>query len=130
MCKAPVRRTLLIIEDDPDILNILELIFLEEGYRVIISENGNETYDLSAILPDLILLDIQLTSGGREGADICLRLKSQDITRHIPIILLSAELDIRALWVECGADDYVRKPFDVDDLSNKVKNLLVPDLLF
>lgn len=77
MYKAPVRKTLLIIEDDLEILDILELIFQPEGYQVITSENGNETHDLRLIAPNLITLDIRLTTGGKEDADICLRLKSQ-----------------------------------------------------
>lgn len=124
MQNVAVQKTLMIIEDDTEILDILELIFQAEGYKVFASENGAETYDLSLIAPDLILTDIRLTAGGQEGADICQRLKSQDHTRHIPIILLSAEMDLRTISTTCGANDYVRKPFDVEDLSDRVRNLV------
>lgn len=124
MQNAPVPKTILIIEDDIEILDILELIFQAEGYKVFVSENGAETHDLNVIAPDLILLDIRLTAGGKEGAEICLRLKSKRDTKDIPIILLSAEMDIRTVCTECGANDYVRKPFDVDDLSDRVRKLV------
>jgi|SRR5580698_18902 two-component system response regulator VicR len=123
MQHTALQKTLLIIEDDLEILDILELIFQAEGYKVFISENGAETNDLAAINPDLILLDIRLSKSGKEGAEICMRLKANESTRHIPVILLSAELDIRTVCSECGANDYVRKPFDVDKLSQLVKEL-------
>jgi DNA-binding response OmpR family regulator len=117
-------KTLLIIEDDKDILDILEIIFQTEGYKVFTSETGEETNDLRQMEPDLILLDIRLSATGKEGAEICLRLKANEFTHHIPVILLSAEMDIKSVCTACGANDYVRKPFDVERLSDKVRSLI------
>jgi len=119
------QKKLLIIEDDADILNILNLIFCEEGYIVVLSANGSESEQLSVIEPDLILLDIRLSAREREGADICSRLKSQPATNHIPIILLSAELDIKQVCLACGADNYLGKPFDIEQLSGMVREMVL-----
>ena len=117
-------KKLLIIEDDTDILQILEIIFSEEGYNVVLSETGVESKDLSAMRPDLILLDLRLSAKGREGEEICLRLKSQSATCHIPIILVSAERDIKQVCRDCGADNYLSKPFDINYLSEMVRKLV------
>ena len=119
------QKKLLIIEDDADILSILDLIFSEEGYKVVLSETGSDSERLSEIKPDLILLDLRLSTLGREGAEICLRLKSQPVTAFIPIILLSAERDIQQICQNCGADDYMAKPFDIEQLSGMVKELVL-----
>jgi len=119
------QKKLLIIEDDSDILNILDCIFCEEGYKVVLSETGAESVDLSEMKPDLILLDLRLSGRGREGATICLHLKSQPATCHIPIILLSAERDIKQLCTVCGADNYLSKPFDIYQLSRMVKRIVL-----
>lgn len=116
------QKKLLIIEDDVDILQILDLIFCEEGYNVVLSETGSESWELSEMKPDLILLDLRLSTLGREGAEICTRLKSQPATCHIPIILLSAERDIKQVCKECGANDYLSKPFDIEQLSSMVSS--------
>ncbi len=119
------QKKLLIIEDDTDILQLLDFIFCEEGYKVVLSENGSESKELSIMQPDLILLDLRLSTQGREGVEICLRLKSQPATRHIPIILLSAERDIKQVCYDCGANNYVSKPFDIEHLSVMVKELVL-----
>ncbi|WP_461450676.1 response regulator transcription factor [Mucilaginibacter sp.] len=118
------QKKLLIIEDDVDILEILDCIFCEEGYQVVLSETGFESEDLSMINPDLILLDLRLSSTGREGATICMRLKSKAETCHIPIILLSAERDIKQVCTDCGADNYLSKPFDIDQLTVMVNSMV------
>jgi two-component system response regulator VicR len=119
------QKKILIIEDDTDILQILDFIFCEEGYKVVLSETGSESEELSVILPDLILLDLRLSTQGREGAEICLRIKSQATTCHIPVILLSAERDIKQVCHDCGADNYLSKPFDIGQLSVMVKELVL-----
>jgi len=124
MTDTPKRKKLLIIEDDPDILDILKLIFQTEGYLVYTSLRGEETQDVIDMAPDLILLDIRLSAFGKEGAEICKRLKTERLTWKIPVILLSAETDIRLVCSACGANDYIRKPFDVDMLTSKVRGMI------
>jgi two-component system response regulator VicR len=117
-------KRLLIIEDDPDILEILNLIFNEEGYEVILSETDDASYHLPEIMPDLILLDIRLKNSGQNGIAICRRLKSQTTTKDLPVVLLSAEANLAQLSRACGADGWVSKPFDVAHLTFKVHQLL------
>jgi two-component system response regulator VicR len=125
MNDANAQKKLLIIEDDTDILSILDYIFQEEGYKVVLSETGVEAKHLAEIKPDLILLDLRLTTFGREGVEICACIKSQAATQHIPVILLSAEADIKEVCRECGANDYLSKPFDIEQLAQKVKDLIL-----
>jgi two-component system response regulator VicR len=120
MNSEPRQKKLLIVEDDTDILEILETIFGDEGYTVCVSETGEETNHLHTINPNLILLDIRLSGNGKEGAEICTRLKSEDSTRKIPIILLSAESDVHRICIDCGADGYIKKPFDISHLTSMV----------
>jgi DNA-binding response OmpR family regulator len=116
-----IRKRILIIEDDPDILFILNYIFLEEGYEVIISKTGAEADDLEVIRPDLILMDIRLEGAARNGDEICACLKSHPLNKHFPIILLSAEENLSFISHNCHADAYLQKPFDLDVLSLKVR---------
>ena len=125
MNDTPAQKKFLIIEDDPDILDILKLIFQSEGYIVYTSLSGKETQQVIDIAPDLILLDLRLSALGKEGAEICKRLKSEQLTRQIPVILLSAETDIKIVCSTCGANDYMRKPFDVDRLTSKVNDMIL-----
>ena len=117
-------KRLLIIEDDPDILEILNVIFNEEGYEVVLSETDDASYHLPEIRPDLIVLDICLKNSEQDGLAICSRLKSQTATKDLPIVLLSAETDLAALGRSCGADGWVSKPFDIAHLTFKVHQLI------
>ena len=85
-------------------------------------ENGR--YPGEEFRPDLILMDIRLSATGKEGAVICERIKSRKATADIPIILLSAERDIRHVCEQCGANGYVSKPFDVGHLTGKVRQMI------
>jgi two-component system response regulator VicR len=118
------KKKILIVEDDPDILNILEFIFSDNGYEVELSNDGEKTDHLAKIKPDIILLDIRLENSGRNGATICAALKAGWETHDLPVILLSAEAELKQISKTCGADDYVAKPFDLEDLIYKVKVLL------
>ena len=119
-------KRLLIIEDDPDILEILNLIFNEEGYEVVLSENDEASYHIHEIMPDLVLLDIRLLNSRQNGDAICSRLKSQPETKRFPVILLSAELNLPSIGLSCGADGWISKPFDIIELTQQVKALLYP----
>lgn len=124
MNNATKVKKLLIVEDDADILEILGVIFSIEGYQVLLSESGSEIKDLEKLKPDLILLDIRLSPAGHEGEEICERIKGCPETEHIPVILLSAEANIRQICMNCRANSYVKKPFDVDYLTKKVKEMM------
>jgi DNA-binding response OmpR family regulator len=116
---------ILVVDDDPDILDALRFMFEDEGYRVQTTEKGDYAESLrdgNGGLPDLIILDILLS--GKDGRIICRKLKSQDDTKHIPIVMVSAHPDAEHSVREVGADAFVAKPFSIDDLLNTVANLL------
>lgn len=117
-------KKILIIDDDPDILEILCLIFEGQGYEVILSLTGDETDNLDTLKPDLILLDIRLNNPLKNGITICMWLKSQPLTHTLPVILVSAEKDIGLIAINCGANDFISKPFDVKQLEGKVRHYL------
>jgi len=117
-------KKILIVEDDPDILEILSHIMESEGYEVVQSEDGQVCEHLDEILPDLILMDIRLKEPGRNGDMICLRLKSESSTSCFPVILLSAEFGLPELSKACGADGFISKPFDLELLTKKVHEMI------
>jgi two-component system response regulator VicR len=119
-----MQKRMLIIEDDPDIMEILSIIFTEEGFEVVLSATGDESDHLTEIKPDIILLDIRLKNAGQNGIAICIKIKSRKETSSVPVILLSAETDLSWISKNCGADAYVAKPFDIVYLSEKVQQLL------
>ena len=116
--------SILIIDDNPDILDYLKDI-LSESYTVIVAKNGDEGFAIaSAEIPDLIVSDVMMP--GKDGITLCKELKSQIITSHIPIILLtarsSAVFEIQGL--QTGADDYVTKPFNPIIIKARIASLL------
>jgi DNA-binding response OmpR family regulator len=116
---------LLIVDDDPDILDALRFMLEDEGYRVQTSEKGDYAESLrddNGGLPDLIILDVLLS--GKDGRMICRKLKSQDDTKHVPIVMISAHPDAERSVREVGADAFVAKPFSVDLLLDTVAGLL------
>ncbi|MDH7600131.1 MAG: response regulator transcription factor [Sedimentisphaerales bacterium] len=120
----PAKR-ILIVEDEPDILELLRITLAKEGYDPIFAKTGEQAIELAKKdLPDMVVLDIMLP--GIDGLDVCKILRSDPRTSHIPIIMLTArseEADI-VTGLEVGADDYVTKPFSPKVLSARIRNLL------
>lgn len=110
---------ILIVEDDPTLLDTLSYTFENEGYEVETAEDGHEAVELArASDPDLIILDIMLP--GIDGREVT-RILRQEMTT--PILMLTArddEID-RVLGLEIGADDYITKPFSMRELVSRVK---------
>ena len=117
--------TILVIEDEPDISELIEYNLSQSGYRIIITNNGENGLELSRkYLPDLILLDLMLP--GIHGIDVCRVLKNDKETSNILIIMLTAlgqEEDI-IKGLETGADDYVTKPFSFPVLEARIESVL------
>ena len=118
-----MNKRILIIDDDEDILDILHIIFREEGYNVVVSNTGDAANQIHVINPDLILLDVRIEGSVKQGNDICLEIKGQYEFKDIPVVLVSAETNLAMLANECGADFYIRKPFDIYELLTEVKRL-------
>ena len=116
------RKKILVADDDTDILEVMTLILNEKGYDVKTEKNGEKVLQMKEDLPDLLLLDIRMS--GMDGRDICRQLKSQDQTRNLPIIMLSANIDIQKMSAECGANAYLPKPFDINELVKMINRLI------
>jgi len=119
------KESILVVEDEDDIRELLRNNLAKEGYRVIGATSGEEA--LRAVrgsLPDLVLLDLMLP--GMDGLEVCRSLKQDPQTRNLPIVMLTAkgeEADIVA-GLELGADDYVTKPFSVRVLLARLRAVL------
>jgi DNA-binding response OmpR family regulator len=115
----------LIVEDDPVILRLLEVNFELEGFDVLLAHDGAEGIELAREQrPDLVISDIMMPNVS--GIELVEALKADDATAAIPILLLSAKAqtaDVRA-GLEAGADDYVTKPFEPLELVDRVQALL------
>ena len=122
---ATMKKSIIVIEDESDILEVLKYNLEREGYRVRTCRDG----DLGLRLvreenPDLVLLDLMLPS--LDGIEICRRLREDPVTRGIPVIMLTAkgeESDV-VLGLGVGADDYVTKPFSTGELTARIRAVL------
>lgn len=119
------QQTVLIVEDDPDILELLQYNLQRDGFRTIVARTGEDGIRLAAAdRPDLILLDLMLP--GVQGHEVCRVLRQQPRTRATPIIMVTAkgeESDV-VLGLERGADDYVIKPFGPQELIARIRAVL------
>jgi two-component system, OmpR family, alkaline phosphatase synthesis response regulator PhoP len=116
---------IVIIEDEPNIVKLLEFNLNREGYQTLIAENGVEGLALvRQESPDLVILDLMLPD--LDGLSVCKQLQADKQTRLIPIIILTAKSDEadRVLGLEMGADDYVIKPFSPRELVARVRAVL------
>jgi phosphate regulon transcriptional regulator PhoB len=117
--------TILVVEDDEDIQELLTYNLKAAGYGVVSSKDGYEALDAARKrLPDLILLDLMMP--GISGFDVCRELRRDERTARIPVIMLTArgdEVD-RIVGLELGADDYVVKPFSPRELLLRIKAVL------
>ena len=116
------QKTILIADDDKDIVDSITAILDHSGYEVLNVMDGTSVMQAVKALPDLILLDIQMP--GHDGPTVCRQLKRQASTKDIPVIIVSASMDVQQKAEQAGADDYLEKPFDIDVLQQKVFNLL------
>jgi len=117
-----IKKTVLIIEDDPAILQTIELILSSMNIHVMSAPGALETSEVYALAPDLIILDHWLHK--KLGGDLCLALKTDTHTKKIPIIMMSADLNIGNVACYSLADAYLAKPFDIDELVNLTQKYL------
>jgi len=116
---SPTPKKILVADDDPAIVDAVKMILELDGYVVDTTVDGETIYKMEKDYPDLLLLDIWMS--GQDGREICKYLKSNPLTLHIPIIMISASKDVAASAKEAGADDFIAKPFEMEDLLSKVK---------
>jgi DNA-binding response OmpR family regulator len=118
-------KKILIVDDEVDLVETVRFPLEMEGYRVLVSYNGEDALNQARKEnPDLILLDLMLPK--LDGYKVCRLLKFDDRYKHIPILMLTAKTQEKdkALGVETGANEYITKPFEMDDLLKKVKAYL------
>ncbi len=119
------KETILVVEDENDIQELIRYNLAKEGYRITLVSNGAGALRTArANLPDLILLDLLLP--GMDGLEICRQLKGDPKTSHIPVLMVTAkgeEADVVA-GLELGADDYITKPFSPRVLLARVRTAL------
>lgn len=116
---------ILVVEDDVDISNMLKIYFTSQGYDVDVALRGSEALEKTRHnMPHLIVLDIMLPD--IDGYEVCRRLRTSTRTSHIPIIFLTQkdERSDRLQGLELGADDYITKPFDIEELRLRVQNAI------
>ena|SRR5437868_6303874 len=112
-------KKILLIDDEVDYLHLLTMMLRHQGFDVYSISNGQEISEvIHSFKPDLILLDIRL--GILNGQELCRQLKSDPGTKHVKIILHSAFPNIENEYQLCGADDFVLKPTDVNDLISRI----------
>jgi DNA-binding response OmpR family regulator len=125
MAREHDKVTVLVVEDEPDLREVIRYNLEREGFRILETEDGEEGLDLlREQLPDLVLLDIMLP--GLDGIEICRSIKYDPHTRNIPVIMVTArgdESDI-VLGLGVGADDYIIKPFRPRELVARVRAVL------
>ena len=116
---------ILVVEDDPDIANMLRIYFSGQDYQVEVASRGSDALDMCRKqLPDVVVLDIMLPD--MDGYTVCRQLRTTTRTSHVPIIFLTQkdERSDRIAGLELGADDYVTKPFDIEELKLRVKGAI------
>lgn len=116
-------KQIMIVDDDRNILEFMHLALVLEGYDVRVSTSGRDLQEVkSCNLPDLILLDVKLVE--EDGRAICKELKTNERTKDVPIIMLSAHATERQVRKECPVDDFLSKPFELETLLDKVEKQL------
>lgn len=118
-------RRVLVVEDDPDILELLRFNLQQEGYTVVTAVDGATALEKARKqTPDLVVLDLALP--GLPGLEVCRKLREDPVLRRVPVIMVTAKADEadRVVGLELGADDYVTKPFSVRELMARVRAVL------
>ena len=117
------KKIVLVADDDNDLLQLVKMQLQKAGFEVHLSLNGTGIIKMAIDdHPDVILLDI--TMDGISGGDICKKLKTQNETSAIPVIMISANDNIEDIASACGANDYVRKPFDLQVIREKISHFV------
>ncbi len=118
-------KKILIVDDEADLVETVRFPLEMEGFNVLVSYNGEDALNQARKeKPDLIILDLMLPK--LDGYKVCRLLKFDEKYKHIPILMLTAKIQEKdkILGMETGADEYITKPFEMDDLMEKVKAYL------
>jgi two-component system, OmpR family, alkaline phosphatase synthesis response regulator PhoP len=119
------KKRILVVDDEVDLVETVRFSLELEGYDVLVAYNGEEALNQARKEnPDLILLDLMLPK--LDGYKVCRLLKFDERYKHIPILMLTAKIQEKdkATGMETGANEYITKPFEMDELMKKVKGYL------
>jgi two-component system alkaline phosphatase synthesis response regulator PhoP len=120
-----MNKTILVADDEPNIVISLEYLLKREGYTVVVAHNGQEALDaMAAQRPDLVLLDVMMPV--KTGFEVCQEVRASDALKHTKILMLTAkgrDTDM-VKGLALGANGYMTKPFSTHDLVQKVADLL------
>lgn len=116
-------KKIVIVDDDVAILDSLGLMLDFEGFEVNVFERGSEimNYVESVSKPDVILLDMWLS--GEDGRDICKKLKENETTKNIPVVIMSASRGLEQTALQSGANAFIAKPFEIDEVVDQLHKL-------
>ncbi len=126
MGKAPgIKHCILVVDDDDDVLFLMKQTLQSHGYNTTISPNGENIMDIiTQSPPDMILLDIQMK--GIDGGTVCQLIKTNRSTADIPILMFSSNENIAIITKQCGADGYIKKPFEPGKFNDAIQHVLNP----
>lgn len=114
---------ILVVDDDPDIGAMLKMMLEYKGYSVTLLSNASQTEQvLSRQMTEVVILDMLIA--GLNGTDVCRKIRKNPLCAHIPVLMISALPDARKICMEAGANDFISKPFDIQELLAKVSVLL------
>jgi len=120
MVKNKAKKTLYIIEDDYDILSLLSLVLKKQGFEIIMDLNGDD-FDVKRLpCPDLYIIDINLFN--KNGADLCSEIKNE--CPDIPVILMSAHVNLEEMAKQHNADSFMTKPLEINNVLETLTPLL------
>src|SRR5258706_2153404 len=114
---------ILVLDDDPDIGIMIKIMLEYKGYSVILADRADKAADIIRE-DDINLLIMDMLLSGVNGTDVCTELKQNSLTSSIPIIMISAHPNAKRICMDAGADDFISKPFDMQDLVGKIDQLI------
>ena len=117
-----MKKKILVADDDPGIVDAMQILLEDEGYEVITTMDGEKIYELYEQKPDLVFLDIWMS--GINGSTVCRKLKTDTATKDTPVIMFSANRDTEEIAVQCGADDFLSKPFEIKQLLDVARKYI------
>jgi DNA-binding response OmpR family regulator len=115
-------KKLLIIEDDITTLTLMGYIFEPSEFEIVESRKPIPISEIVILNPNIIVIDCFLDDG-ESGEEMCVKIKSDSITKNIPVILMSLSPNLKTIAQQWGANTYIAKPFDLDDFMKVVKEL-------
>lgn len=118
-----VPQKILVVDDDPDIRTMIRIMLEYKGYTVLTLERGENSEEmLMAGNFGLVIMDMLLS--GVNGVDICSHIKHNNALSHIPIVMISAHPNAKDLCLEAGADDFIAKPFDMQEMLAMIEKFM------